>query len=100
MLTPKQKAYLKALAHPLKPCFQIGKEGLSENLRIDLLNYLKKHELMKVSILNNSSVTLEEIEPFLEEVNIELVQHIGHTLVLYQHSEMVKEPIRLPIKKQ
>ncbi|MDE6661504.1 MAG: YhbY family RNA-binding protein [Anaeroplasmataceae bacterium] len=98
MLTPKQKAYLKSLAHPLKACFQIGKEGLSENLRTDLLNYLKKHELMKVSILNNSSVTLEEIEPFLYEVDIELVQKIGHTLVLYKHSDDAKTPILLPVK--
>ncbi|MDE7095519.1 MAG: YhbY family RNA-binding protein [Anaeroplasmataceae bacterium] len=98
MLTPKQKAYLKSLAHPLKACFQIGKEGLSENLRTDLLNYLKKHELMKVSILNNSSVTIEEIEPFLYEVDIELVQKIGHILVLYKHSDDAKNPILLPVK--
>lgn len=98
MLTPKQKAYLKSLAHPLKACFQIGKDGLSENLRTDLLNYLNKHELMKVSILNNSSVTLEEIEPFLSEVGIDLVQKIGHILVLYKHSNEVKNPIMLPIK--
>ena len=99
MLNPKQKAYLKSLAHPLKACFQIGKEGLSENLRTDLLNYLKKHELMKVSILNNSSVSLEDIEPFLGEVDIELVQKIGHILVLYKHSDEVKNPILLPAKK-
>lgn len=98
MLTPKQKTYLKSLAHPLKACFQIGKDGLSENLRTDLLNYLNKHELMKVSILNNSSVTLEEIEPFLSEVGIDLVQKIGHILVLYKHSNEVKNPIMLPIK--
>lgn len=99
MLNPKQKAYLKSLAHPLKACFQIGKEGLSENLRTDLLNYLNKHELMKVSILNNSSVTIEDIEPFLGEVDIELVQKIGHILVLYKHSDEVKNPILLPVKK-
>ncbi|MDE7264564.1 MAG: YhbY family RNA-binding protein [Anaeroplasmataceae bacterium] len=99
MLTPKQKAYLKSLAHPLKACFQIGKEGLSENLRTDLLNYLKKHELMKVSILNNSNVSLDEIEFFLTEVGIELVQKIGHTLVLYKHSEDAKNPIVIPMKK-
>lgn len=98
MLTPKQKAYLKSLAHPLKACFQIGKDGLSKNLRTDLLNHLNKHELMKVSILNNSSVTLEELEPFLSEVGIELVQKIGHILVLYKHSNEVKNPIMLPIK--
>lgn len=99
MLTPKQKAYLKSLAHPLKPCFQIGKEGLSENLRCDLVNYLKKHELMKVSILNNSSVTVTEIEEYLSDVDIEVVQKIGHTVVLYMQSDDAKNPIRLPIRK-
>ncbi len=99
VLSPKQKAYLKGLAHPLKACFQIGKEGLSKNLQNDLLNYLKKHELMKVTILNNSSVTLNEIEQFLSEVEIELVQSIGHIIVLYKHSEDAKNPIILPMKK-
>lgn len=99
MLTPKQKAYLKSLAHPLKACFQIGKEGLSENLRNDLLNYLNKHELMKVSILNNSNVTFEEIEQFLSIVDIEVIQKIGHILVLYKHSNTIKDPILLPQKK-
>ncbi len=99
MLTPKQKAYLKSLAHPLKPCFQIGKEGLSENLRCDLVNYLKKHELMKVSILNNSTVTVAEIEEYLSVVDIEVVQKIGHTVVLYMQSDDAKNPIKLPIKK-
>ncbi len=99
MLTPKQKAYLKSLAHPLKPCFQIGKEGLSENLRCDLVNYLKKHELMKVSILNNSTVTVTEIEEYLSVVDIEVVQKIGHTVVLYMQSDDAKNPIILPIKK-
>lgn len=96
MLTPKQKAYLKGLAHPLKACFQIGKEGLSDNLRTDILNYLKKHEIMKVSILKNSSISLEEIVPFLEEVEIEMVQKIGRVLVLYKPSKDKKEPICLP----
>lgn len=96
MLKPKQKAYLKSLAHPLKAVFQIGKDGLSENLRTDVLNYLNKHELMKISILNNSSVTKEEAEVFFNEADIELVQSIGHILVLYKYSSTVKEPIQLP----
>ncbi len=99
MLNPKQKVYLKSLAHSLKPCFQIGKEGLSENLRTDLVNYLKKHELMKVSILNNSSVTVTDIEEYLSIVDIEVVQKIGHTVILYMQSDEAKNPIKLPIKK-
>ena len=54
---------------------------------------------MKVSILNNSSVTIEEVEAYLEEVGIELVQKIGRVLVLYKHSDDVKNPIQLPLKK-
>lgn len=99
MLTPKQKSYLKSLAHPLKACFQIGKEGLSDNLRTDLLNYLNRHELMKVSILNNSNVTVEELDSYLNEANIELVQSIGHVVVLYKPSKDAKHPILLPVKK-
>lgn len=99
MLTPKQKAYLKGLAHPIKSCFQIGKEGLSENLKRDVLNYLNKHEIMKISILNNSSVTFVEAEEFFRMAEIEVVQKIGHVLVLYKHSNTIETPIVLPMKK-
>lgn len=99
MLTPKQKAYLKGLAHPIKACFQIGKEGLGDNLLNDVLNYLNKHELMKISILNNSFVTFEEATEFFEDAGIDVVQKIGHVLVLYKHSNNVDNPIVLPIKK-
>ena len=53
MLTPKQNAYLKSLAQKEKAVFKIGKEGLSDNLLTDVLNYLNKHELIKISILQN-----------------------------------------------
>lgn len=99
MLNPKQKAYLKSLAHPLKACFQIGKDGLSDNLMTDVLNYLNKHELMKISILQNSDVTFAEAEEFFAEADIEFVQSIGRVMVLYKHSDNVKEPIVLPERK-
>lgn len=98
MLTPKQKAYLKSLAHPLKPVFQVGKEGLNENMLNDILNYLNKHELMKVSILQNSSVTFDEAEAYFEMADIEFVQSIGRTMVLYKPSKNAKNPIVLPVK--
>ena len=96
MLSPKQKAYLKGLAHPLKACFQIGKEGLGEHLKSDVLNYLAKHELMKISLLNNTSVSFEEAMSFFEAADIEIVQKIGRVLVLYRPSNTVDQPIVLP----
>ncbi len=98
MLTPKQKAYLKSLAHPLKSCFQIGKDGLSENLLKDVLNYLHKHELMKISVLKNASVTYDEVEAFFAQENIETVQVIGRVIILYKHSDDVLNPIALPVR--
>ncbi len=86
MLNPKQKANLKSQANRLKPVYQIGKEGLKEDLIEGLLNYLKAHELMKVSILNNSDVTEDEIKEELENVGIEYVAKIGHIVILYMYS--------------
>lgn len=98
MLNPKEKAYLKSLAHHIKPSFQIGKDGLNENMLNDVLNYLNKHEIIKISILQNSFVTADEAVEFFEEADIEFVQHIGRTLVLYKHSDNAKNPIELPKK--
>lgn len=99
MLTSKQRAYLKSLAHPLKPVFQIGKEGLGDNMLTDILAYLAKHELMKVSILQNSSVEVEDVKEYFTSNGIEFVDKIGRTVILFKSSDKVKEPIVLPIKK-
>ena len=99
MLTPKEKAYLKSLAQKEKAVFQIGKEGLSDNLLTDVLNYLNKHELVKISILQNSMVDKDEAIEFFEDAGIEFVQFIGRVLVLYMHSDNAKNPIVLPKKK-
>ncbi len=100
MLNPKQKAFLKSLAQKEKAKFQIGKEGLSDNLLTDVLNYLNKHEIMKISILQNSIVEDEEVFEFFEDAGIEIVQKIGRVVVLYKHSDNVKEPIVLPVRKK
>ena len=96
MLNPKQKAFLKSLAQKEKAKFQIGKEGLSDNLLTDVLNYLNKHEIIKVSVLQNSDVVEEEIIEFFAEAGIEFVEHKGRTYVFYMKSLNAKNPIELP----
>ena len=61
----------------------------------DVLNYLNKHELMKVSILQNCPQTKEEVADMFANNDIEVVQIIGKTIVLYKHSENAKNPIIL-----
>ena len=96
MLSTKQKVYLRSLAQKIKPVFQIGKEGLSENLLNDVLNYLNKHELIKISILQNSMVEAVDCEEFFTKNGIEFIQSIGRVIVLYKTSENAKNPIELP----
>lgn len=98
MLTTKQKVYLRSLAQGIKPVCQIGKEGLSINLMETVLAYLNKHELIKISILQNSFVTKEEAEEFFSEEGIEFVQSIGRQIILYKQSDDAINPIKFPKK--
>ena len=98
MLTTKQKVYLRSLAQGIKPVVQIGKEGLSDNLMETVLNYLKKHELIKISILQNSYVTKEEAIEFFNQEEIEFVQSIGRQIILYKQSDDAIDPIKFPQK--
>jgi RNA-binding protein len=96
MLTGKQKRHLRSLAHHLKPIFQVGKAGVNENLIHQINEALEKRELIKVSILQNCFEDKDEVAHALAEGSeSELVQLIGHTIVLYKESEENKQ-IELP----
>ncbi len=95
MLTGKQKRYLRSLAEQSPAIFQIGKDGLSDNLIITVDNALRKRELVKVKVLKNSPYDLEELAFDLAmNTRSELVQIIGRTFLLYKEAEQPK--IKLP----
>ena len=54
MLTGKQKSYLRSLANRINATFQVGKDGVNENMVTDILNYLNKH----IASTINPSTTL------------------------------------------
>ena len=95
MLTSSEKKQLKAMANRINAVFQVGKDGVNSNMVIDILNYLNKNELMKVSILQNCPQTKEEVAAEFANNDIEVVQIIGKTIVLYKQSENAKNPIIL-----
>lgn len=94
MLTGKEKRYLRSMAHNFSALFQVGKEGMSYNLINDILNYLNKHELLKVSVLKNCDTPMEKIVKEFEHYDIEVAQVIGRTLVLYKQSDNAIDPIK------
>lgn len=101
MLTGKQKAFLRGLAHKMNPVFQIGKDGITDNMLKDITSYLLKHELMKVSVLNNCMEDIADLAIIFELAGIQVVQTIGHVLVLYKRNRNLENSIKLPgISKQ
>jgi RNA-binding protein len=96
MLTGKQKRFLRAKAHHLDPIFQVGKGGVNENMVKQINNALEARELIKVSVLQNCEYDKSEVASELSEgAGADLVQVIGHTIVLYKESKENKE-IDLP----
>ncbi len=85
MLNGKQKRYLRSLAVNMKSIFQIGKDGLNENLYISLNDALKARELIKINVLKSCDLDITDIEEnIVKNTNCELVQTIGKTIVLYK----------------
>lgn len=96
MLTGKQKRFLRSKAHHLDPIFQVGKGGVSETMLKQLEDVLEKRELIKVSILqNNEDDKYDVAEALANGTDAELVQLIGHTVVLYKPSANNRQ-IQLP----
>ncbi|MBR0418544.1 MAG: ribosome assembly RNA-binding protein YhbY [Erysipelotrichaceae bacterium] len=88
MLSGKQKRYLRSLAVNEKAIFQIGKDGLNDNLYKSLREALLARELVKVSVLKTCENDMNEIAVELcANTGAELVQTIGKTLVLYKRSK-------------
>lgn len=96
MLTGNQKRFLRSKAHHLKPIFQVGKDGVNENMIIQINEALEKRELLKVSILQNCLESKETVtEKLAEGTSAEVVQVIGRNIVLYKESKENKQ-IDLP----
>ena len=95
MLTGKQKRYLRSIASTQSATFRVGKEGVSENMIIGIRQGLEANEIVKVKVLDNCTQDLNEIALDLSAgTKSEIVQIIGHTVILYRPS---KEPkIKLP----
>ena len=102
MLKTKQRVYLRSLAMKEKAKFQIGKNGLDENLFIDVYSYLLKHEIVKISVLETCDCEKEDIINFftreIDGVEIEFIQHIGRVYIFYMPSKKAKNPIKFPTK--
>ncbi len=85
-LTSKQRAYLRSLAHRLKPIVHVGKEGVSDTVFESVRAGFNTRELMKVKVLEAAPKSAHDIGAAIaDEVDgTAVIQVIGRTIVLYR----------------
>ncbi len=87
MLTSKQRAYLRGIASTYETIFQVGKGGISENLIQQVNDALRKRELIKLRVLDNSPLTAHEAaNQIAEQTKSDVVQVIGSRFVLFKRN--------------
>ena len=91
-LTGKQRSFLRALAHSLKPVVQIGHGGLTDAVLAAIDGALSTHELIKVRITGSEEVSAPELALEIESgTRSTVAQVIGKTLVVYRARK--KDPV-------
>lgn len=100
MLTSKQRAYLRSIAHRLPATEQIGKNEVDADTVESFRRYLSKRELVKAHVLKTSTQKPDELaEEIAKQLGAEVVQVIGRKFILYLPNEELRkkgEAILLP----
>lgn len=96
MLTSKQRAYLRGLGQDLDPVLQIGKGGITEQVVKQADDALEARELIKVRLLRNATITLQEAtEALCAATQAHPVSQVGRVALLYRRSKKAPR-IELP----
>ena len=92
MLKSKQRAFLRGIASSYETIFQVGKGGINENFINQVTDALRKRELIKLRVLENSRYTAREAaEEIASKTESDVVQVIGSRFVLFKRNP--KEPV-------
>lgn len=87
MLNSKQRAYLKSIASNIDPAFQVGKGGVNDAMILQISDYLRAHEIIKIKCLENSLYNASEAaNEIAGRIGAEVVTTIGSKAVLYKRN--------------
>ena len=96
MLTPKQRQFLKSLAHSLSPIVRVGSGGLTPSVVEETKKSILAHELIKVRVeVDDGSKRREIAEELARAADAEVAGRIGKLAILYRRREE-KPKIKLP----
>jgi len=84
-LSPRERARLKARAHPLEPVVQVGHGGLTEAVVAEVDRALAAHELIKVRVgVTDRHDRAHVCESLSVKTDAAVVQQVGKVVVLWR----------------
>lgn len=95
----KQRRHLRSLGHHLEPVVLLGKHGLTDAVVRAVDEAVGTHELVKVRRGQDCPQDRHEVGAGLDEaIGVEVVQKLGHTVLLYRPrpKDDDRERIKLP----
>jgi RNA-binding protein len=96
-LTNAQRAYLRRLAHDIRPIVQIGKGGVTDNVRLSVDRALSGQELIKIKFLDFQDQKQELTDDLVEFTGSALIGIVGNIATLYrQQPDPDRRKIELP----
>ena len=83
-LSAAQRRALKGKAHHLNVVIQTGDKGLTDAVFEEAEMALTHHELIKAKLVSDPDERKATATDFAQRLNAEVVQTIGHVVVLYR----------------
>ncbi len=81
----EDKKHLRRLGHNLKPVVTIAAKGLTDNVSAELERALSDHELIKIKLAVGDRDAKQAVsDEICQKFKAELVQSIGHILLIYR----------------
>lgn len=88
MITKQQRTALRSLAQNLPDLVYIGKSDVNDNVIKQVKDNLYAHEIIKIKVQDNTSLSMDEICAILtEKCACEVVTTVGSKIVLYKQSK-------------
>ena len=87
-MTSKQRAFLRGISNKIDAIFQIGKNGINDNLIKKIDDALEARELIKITVLETAPDNAKNLSFVIsEKTNSSVIQVIGNKITLFRQRE-------------
>jgi len=85
-LKNSQLRRLRGLAHGLSPVVTVADKGLTDNVRAEIEDALRAHELVKIKLRAERDQRRKWVESIASDFRAEVVQQIGQVVALFRRN--------------